>query len=88
MSAAPAVIVVSPDELRTIVREAVRAELAARAEPAEWLDAQGAAELLNVHARTVTNLAKRGELRASKVGKKLLRFRRDDVLDYLERSAR
>lgn len=79
-----AVIVVSTDELRALVRDAVREALEGRvAEPAIWLDAKGAAELLNVNERTVARLAKRGELAYSRVGK-LLRFERAAVVSYLE----
>ena len=85
--AAGAIIVVSPEELRDLVRTAVREALSAgrpAAEPSEWLDAAGAAALLGVHRRTVTNLVKRGRLPASRVGR-LLRIRRADVLAVLER---
>ena len=83
------VIVVSPDDLRTIVGEAVRDALDERQrrhdhEPHEWLETAGVAALLGVHPRTVTKAAKAGELPCSRIGK-LYRYRRSDVVAYLER---
>lgn len=78
------VIVVSPDELREIVRSAVREALDDRRgdDAADWLDTAGAAALLRVHRRTVARLAQHGEIPSSRVGR-LLRLRRTDVLAYL-----
>ena len=75
------VIVTTPDELRTLVREAVRAELrAATAEPAaEWLDAAAVGAMFGVHPRSVRKL--RG-LPSHRFGTKLLRYRRDEVLAW------
>ena len=83
------VIVVSPDDLRMIVKEAVRDALEEHQrrpdhEPLEWLDTAGAAALLGVHPRTVTKAAKAGELPCARIGK-LYRFRRADVIAYLEK---
>lgn len=88
MSERPRVVVVDVDELAAIVEAAVERALEARAstDPVEWLDANGAAELLGVHRRTITKMAKRGELRAARIGK-LLRFRRSDVVGLLEPDA-
>lgn len=82
-----AVIVTTPEELRAIVRAEVRAALAEQREPepAEWLDTAGAAELLGVHPRTIARMANRGELPCTRVGR-LLRFERDELLAWLERS--
>lgn len=82
-----AVVVVSPEQLAALIEAAVRRALDERppAEPAaEWLDSAGAAALLGVSSRSVARLAKSGDLRASSVGR-ALRFRRADVLAYLER---
>lgn len=59
------VVVISPAELRSLVREAVREALDAdrreRApDPGAWLDTAGASELLGVHPRTVTKSGKGG----------------------------
>lgn len=82
-------VVLTPEQLRALVVAAVREALEGRAaepaEPAEWLDTAGAAELLGVTTRTIRKLASAGKLTASKVGPKLLRFRRADVLAYLSR---
>lgn len=86
MSAAP-VIVVSPEELRRIVREAVRAELEAVEAPPEWLDSAGAAELLGVHVKTVQKLVRTQGLPAHRVGEKILRFSRPALLDWMKRRA-
>lgn len=92
MSDAKVMIIMGPEALHQLVREAVREELAARdgeahAPPPEWIDAKGAAQLLGVGERTVRKLASNGKLPASKVGEKLLRFRRADVVAYLERTS-
>ena len=81
------VVVVTPNDLRELVRDAVREALAGRREQdtGEWVDAAGAAAILGVHVRTVGNLAKRSELPSSRVGR-LLRFRHADVTAYLERA--
>lgn len=84
---ARALVVVDAAELEALVQRAVRRALDERpAEPAEWLDTAAAADLLDVHPRTVTRLARSGELASSRVGK-LWRFRRADVLAYLESGA-
>jgi excisionase family DNA binding protein len=72
-------------ELRAMIGEAVREALTTRdaEESAEWLDAQGAAEVLGVHRRTVAKLAHREGLPAHRIGK-LYRFRRTDVMRWLE----
>jgi len=89
-----AVIVTTPDELRSIVRAAVEEVLAARtaasaAEPSEWIDTAVAAALLGVSTRQVAKMAASAKdrpalLASSRVGR-LLRFRRADVLAVLDR---
>lgn len=85
MSSANAVIVVSPEELARIVREAVREELAARApEPAsEWLDTAGASELIGVHRKTIAKLIRDEGLPVHRVGEKILRFSRPAVTAWM-----
>ena len=76
---------ISVDEVIEIVEAAVRRVLDANEprEPSEWLGTAGAAELLDVHRRTVGKLAKSGELPSSRIGKQL-RFRRCDLIALLE----
>ena len=79
--------VISEEELAALVRAAVREGVSAaleraRAPAVEWMDADAVARALGVHARTVTKLAKRGELPASRIGK-LWRFARADVDAFL-----
>lgn len=82
-------VVLTVEQLTAVVREAVRAELGDRARdaepPSEWLDAEQAAAIVQVHARTMRNLAASGELPATRVGKQW-RFRRADLDAYLLRS--
>lgn len=81
------VVMIDVDELREMLEDAVRRGLegrAERSEPPEWLDANGAAELLGVTPRTVRKRVASGALRASRIGK-LLRIKRADVVALLER---
>lgn len=74
-------IVVHPEELRALVRDAVREALADRpaaSSAAEWLDTESAAALLGVNARTITKRATAGQIPGAKIGK-LWRFRRSDL---------
>ena len=85
----PGVVVVSPADLRELVRSAVAEALAGRVEQvtSDWVDAAGAAAILGVHVRTIGNLAKRRDLPSTRVGR-LLRFRRADLVAYLAAGAR
>jgi excisionase family DNA binding protein len=80
------VIVTTREQLEDIVRSAVRAELAARVaeEPEEWLDAAGVAAIVGCHPRTVQKLARNEGLPSHRVTAKLLRYRRSEVLRWLE----
>lgn len=85
------IIVVSPEELRALVLEAVEEALAKRAPaneepPPEWLDAKGAAKLLGVCARTVGNLVSgpNPQLPSTRVGR-LIRIRHRDVAAFLSK---
>ena len=53
----------------------------------EPIDAEEAAKMLGVTARTVTRLAERGEIPAFRVGR-LWKFRRSDIQKYIERQIR
>lgn len=79
------VVVVTPGELREVVRDALldvlahaRAEQTGIRQTGEWLDSRAVANLLGVCTRTVVHLARREELPSSRVGR-LLRFQRADV---------
>jgi excisionase family DNA binding protein len=80
------IITCTPDELRALVREAVREEMAStRVEPVEWIDASETAKLLGVHPRTVAKLAKAGKLPCTHVGT-LLRFNRAEIDRHMRRA--
>jgi excisionase family DNA binding protein len=80
------IITITPDELRALVREAVREEMAAKhVDPVEWIDATEAAKLLGVGTRTIQRLAKAGELPCTKLGT-LLRFNRAAIDERLRRA--
>jgi excisionase family DNA binding protein len=53
----------------------------------EPIDAEEAAKMLGVTARTVTRLAERGEIPGFRVGR-LWKFRRSDIQEYIERQIR
>jgi len=79
-------IVTTPEELRELIREAVRAELAesgATDLPSEWVDTATAAEILGRHPKTVARMAKLGQLPAKRLGNQW-RYKRVDCLAYLE----
>lgn len=79
----PAVIVTTPEELREIIREELRAMAPKKDEP-EVLTRAQCAELLGVHERTVPALVEtRGLPCAGRIGK-LWRFRRSEVLAWLD----
>lgn len=79
------VVIITPHELRALIRTEVRAALTEgiEREAAEWLDTRSAAELLKVHPRTVARMAQRGEVPSSRIGR-LLRFERRELLAWLE----
>ncbi len=87
MSEPVRVVTVTVEELEQLVEAVVRRVVAERRpEPGndDWLDADGVAEMLHVHPRTIGKLAASGEIPSAHVGK-LLRFRRGDLLAYLSR---
>lgn len=75
------------EHIEARVRELL--EKATRTEADPWLDAEGAAKLLGVSKVHVNRMASKGEIAASKLSPKLgWRFRRSDVLAYLESKRR
>lgn len=82
---ANAVIVITPDELRLIVAEAVSSALATeragspKGSSDEWLDRDGAARLLSVHPDTVRRLP---GLPVHRLGR-MCRYRRSELERYL-----
>lgn len=78
-----AVLVMSPDDIREIVRSVMREELANHQNPArEVLTAEHVAEMLEVHV-TVAKLVIRDGLPARRLGREY-RFNRAEVLAWLE----
>lgn len=81
------VLVLTPEEVRDLVRVAVREELEARADPArDILTAEDVAALLSVHVKTVAKLVVRDGLPARRLGREY-RFCRADVVAWLEQRA-
>lgn len=85
------VVVLTADELEQLIERAVAAgvrayEEAHAGERADdgWLETAEVAELMRLHPRSITKLAKTGELPSARVGK-LLRFKRGDVEAFLAR---
>lgn len=88
------VVSLSAEELEAMLARAAEAG-ARRAleerpanEPSEWLDANGVAELLHVKPRSVQKYIKRSGLPAHRVGLRLLRYKRDEVMAWLETRGR
>jgi len=80
-----AVLVLSPDDIREIVRSVMREELANHQTPGrEVLTAEHVAEMLEVHVRTVAKLVVRDGLPAHRLGREY-RFNRAEVLAWLDR---
>jgi excisionase family DNA binding protein len=79
-----AVLVMSPDDIRELVRSVMREELANHEKPArEVLTAEHVAEMFEVHVRTVAKLVVRDGLPAHRLGREY-RFNRAEVLAWLE----
>ena len=82
-----AVLVMTPEQVRDLVRAAVREELAAHQGPErDVLTTEHVAEMLDVHVRTVTKLVARDGLPAHRLGREY-RFNRSEVLAWLEERA-
>ncbi len=71
-------------ELRALVVEAVAEAMKTAPTDAEWLDAPAVAEILCIAPRSVQKLARRSGLPSHRLGPKLLRYRRSEVLAWLE----
>lgn len=90
MTAASKVVVVDVEVLRSIVREELVRAMQARTpanEAPEYLTSADVAELLGVHARTIAKMVARDGLPAHRFGSKLLRFKRSEVVAWLEAQA-
>lgn len=84
---APAIVVLEVEQLRSLIREAVRAELANVRQPEEWLDVKGAAEYLGLCREYLCKLARRGEIPASRLGRDW-RFRRSELDAHMAKQGR
>lgn len=76
------------DELRTLVREAIREELGGRApaNDSEYLTARQVADLMQVDPKTVQQWSRRDGLPCVRLGREC-RWRRSDLLQWLEARA-
>lgn len=77
----PSFVVLSVEELRKLLREAVRAELEAQPEehePSPMITPAEAGRLLRLSSRQVINLCTSGKLPAVRVGSRW-RIRREDI---------
>lgn len=81
-----AVAVLSPSDVEALVTRVVERVLADRSEIPEYLDAEQAAGLLGISRRSLPQLVRRDRLPVHRVGR-LYRFRRDEVVAWLERRA-
>lgn len=93
MNAAVKIVSLSADELEAMLARAAEAGakrvLEERVEPpSEWLDMHGVAKLLGIQPRSVAKYVKRSGLPAHRVGIRLLRYRRDEVMAWYEKRGR
>lgn len=88
-ASASAIVVVTAAELAALITRAVCCALDQRertsSDVPDWLDAKATAAMLGVTPRQAAKLAACKAIPSTRVGK-LLRFRRTDVIAYLERS--
>lgn len=80
-------VLVSVDQLRDIVSEAVRAALPDRSEPAAWLSTEEVGAMLGVHPDTVGRMARLGEIPCSKLGR-VYRFERGALARWMAERAK
>jgi len=78
-----ALVILTPEELRKLIREEVQAAVGGQPRAPGYLDAQTAAHRIGVTAKTVMRWARRGNIRGTKVGRKW-QFREADIRDVLE----
>ena len=83
---APTIAVLALSEVEALVTRVLERALAARAETPDYLDAEQAAALLGVSRRSLPQLVRRDGLPVHRVGR-LYRFRRDEVIGWLEHRA-
>ncbi len=79
----PRVLVCTPEELRQLVRDAVRAELGGAAGAVDVVDKHSAAAL-GLKSRQFVELARRGAFPSYRAGRRVV-AKRADVLSWLER---
>lgn len=84
MATTTTVIALTPDELATLIRKAVRDEIADMATSRDVLTTDEVAKLLNVHPVVVRRFVRQRGLPAMKIGQ-TYRFDRAKVLDWIER---
>jgi excisionase family DNA binding protein len=49
----------------------------------DWITINQAAELIQVHANTIRNLMAKGELKADRIGARIIRLKKSEVLALL-----
>lgn len=90
-SAASRVVVVDVEALRALVREEIarglREHMPANDGGSEYLSSVEVGRLLGVHPRTIAKMVSRDGLPAHRFGAKLLRFKRSEVVAWLEAQA-
>jgi len=83
------VIVLTPDQLRELVRDAVREALEDRQRDEDaLLDEEAAAELLACKPSHLRDLRRRHGLPHVKLGPRLVRYRRAELLEWAEETGR
>ena len=82
------IVVLQREQLVELIESAVRAALeeATRMEPI-WLTAKEAAAMLGIHPKTLSRMARRGEIPSARIGRSY-RFRRADLSTALEAEPR
>jgi len=80
------IITVSPDELRAIVRDAVREELASKPAGLALLKPEDVAKMLDVTRETVLEMARRGEIPHKRCGR-YYRFAEAELQQWAARRA-
>ena len=81
---APEIIVTTPEQLVAIVKRVLLEVLAKNVEPSDWIDATAVGALLSVHPRSVRKM----RIPSHRFGKKLLRYRRSEVLAWADEQGR
>ena len=84
----PRVIVVSPEDLRALVAEAVREAMGQREDSLRLLSPDEAGAVLGVTGRTVLKWAKNEGLPHRELGPKVVRFVESEILEWGARRPR